>query len=218
VNLKLGSQKFRLSGSHSLEQELNYELQTKVKVSDMKLPAELSLLNLAGNASVDVKLHVTGTMDNPKITPKFGDIEIVDLGKELIEQAKDSVITIIKDMSREEADKLLAEAKKQADALVVEAKKQAAIVKAEAKKQADAAKKEAQKQADQLIAEAKDPLAKFAAKTAADQVIKQANKEIDKLKVEADKQADALVFEAQKQADAILKIANEQADALINGN
>ena len=53
----------------SLEQELNYELQTKVKVSDMKLPAELSLLNLAGNASVDVKLHVTGTMDNPKITP-----------------------------------------------------------------------------------------------------------------------------------------------------
>jgi cell division septum initiation protein DivIVA len=215
VNVKLGSQKFKLSGSHSLEQELNYELQTKVKVSDMKLPAELSLLNLAGNSSIDVKLLVTGTMDNPKITPKFGDIEIGDLGKELIEQAKDSVITIAKDMAREEADKLLAEAQKQADALVAEAKKQAAALKVEAKKQADVAKAEAQKQADQLIAEAKDPLAQFAAKTAADQIILKANKEIDKLNAEANKQADAIVKEAEKQADAIMKTANEHADALI---
>ena len=215
INVKLGSQSFKLSGSHSLEQELNYELQTKVKGSNIKLPPELSMLSLAGNSSIDIKLLVTGTMDNPKITPKFGNIELGDLGKEIAKQVKDSVITIVKDMSREEADKLLAEAKKQADALMAEAKKQAVALKAEAKKQANAAKVEAQKQADKLIADAKDPLAKFAAKTAADQVLKQANTEIDKLNTEADKQAKTIVAEAQKQADNIMKAANEQADALI---
>lgn len=218
VYVKLGSQKFRLSGSHSLKQELNYELQTKVKVSDMKLPAESRILNLAGNSSIDIKLHVTGTMKNPKITPKFGDIEVGNLGKELIEQVKDSVVTRAKDVAREEADKLLAEAQKQADALMVKAKKQAAAIKVEAKRQADAAKVEAQKQANQLVGEASDPFAKLAAETVAKEMVKETNKEIDKLNVEADKQADALVVEAQKQADAIMKMANEQADALINGN
>ena len=215
INIKLGSQQFKLSGSHSLAQELNYELETKVKVSEIKLPAELSMLNLGQNSSIDVKLHVTGTMDNPKISPKFGDIEIGDLGKEILNEAIDSALILAKIKAREEADKLLAEAQKHADALVKEAEKQAASIKIEAKKQADKAKAEAQKQADKLVAEAKDPFAKIAAEAAAKEVLKKSHKEIDKLNAEADKQADNIVKEAQKQADNIMKTANAQADALI---
>jgi vacuolar-type H+-ATPase subunit H len=214
IKLKLGNQQFTFSGIHNLEQELNYELTTKVDISKMNLPPELELLKLTSGASIDLKLLVGGNMENPTITPKFGDIAIGNVGREVVETVKDTVKKVVKQKGKEEAEKILAQAQAQADAIMSEARNQAATVKFEAKKQADQFKAQAETEANKLVEQAKDPLAKLAAKEAAKQVLKEANKQIDQLNVEANKQADQIIAEAQKQSDEVLADAKQRADAL----
>ena len=212
AKLFVGDLKAEFSGSHGLDQTLDYKLKTDVPVDKIDLPKELKDLGLV-SGTIPVEFKISGTLDKPVVKPVFGDAVGV---KDIINTVIDNVVTEVKDSAIErinaEAEKIMADAKKQADEIMRQAVEQAAQVQAEASKQADALKKEARKQADQLIKDAKgDVFKEAAAKIAAEKLINEADKQIDALEAEANKQADNIVKEAQKQADAIIKEAEEKA-------
>ena len=212
AKLFVGDLKAEFSGSHGLDQTMDYHLKTNVPIDKIDLPKELKDLGLA-SGTIPVEFKIGGTLDKPTVKPVFGDAVGV---KDLINNVIDNVVTKAKDSATDlvnaEAEKQIADAKKQADEMMRQAVEQAAQVKAEASKQADALKKEARKQADDLIKEAKgDVFKEAAAKIAADQLVKKADKQIDALEAKANTQADNVVNEARKQADAIIKEAEEKA-------
>ena len=212
VNILRGGVKAEFSGSHGLDQTMDYRVKTNLPIDKIQLPKELQALNLT-KGTIPVEFSITGTLTEPKIKPVFGNAENVqDLVKnvvnQVVEEVKDSAINTI----NKEAEKIMADARQQADAIMAQAEAEAAKLKAEAKKQADNLKAEARTQADKLLKEAKgDPFKEIAAKAAADQVIKKADKQIDDLNNKANQQADKLVADARKEADRILKEAEEKA-------
>jgi len=214
VKLKLGKQDFTFSGTHTIEQDIDYILKTKVPLSGINLPQELELLGLDAG-SIDLELKVGGTMTNPKITPAFGDFEVKNIVEKLKEEIKDTIIEIAKKNIKAEADKIMADAQAQVDAIMSEATKQVKALKAEAAKQSVNLKKEADRLAQELVDEAKgDPWKEIAANIAAEEAKKEAKKQIDALTKKANNSADQLLVEAKKQSDVIMKNAREQVQKL----
>jgi hypothetical protein len=212
VKIMVGGYGASFSGSHGLDETMDYRLKTELPIEKINLPKELAALGIV-KGTIPVEFKITGTLSVPKIKPVFGKAESVselidDVVDQVVDEVKDTVINTV----NREAERVMAEAKVQADSIKAEAARQAAALKVEAKKQADALKAEARKQADKLLAEAKgDPLKEFAAKTAADAIIKEADKKIDELNAEANKQADDMLAKANAEADKIMKEAEERA-------
>ena len=223
-DVKLGGITTNVSGSTSLEQDMDYAL--KMNIPKDKIPASMIKLvedqikkvnNLVPNLSLDVlpasipvNLKVIGTVTNPKVTSDFkesllnatGNLKgnIKDKGKELVNKGVDSVKAVIGntiDNAKEELER-----KKQA--LLADAQKQADKLKSEAKKAADLARKEGRKQADALISEAGgNPLKKKAAEIAGKKMIQSADKKADKIESEANTKADALMQKAREKANLL---------------
>jgi len=212
VKLMMGDLNAEFSGTHGLDETMDYLLKTEVSVKNINLPAELKALNLT-SGKIPVQFRIGGTLAKPTVKPVFGDASsvkdlVTDIVNNVVTQAKDSAITIV----NKEAERIMAEARQQADALMAQAEKQTASIKAEADKQAKAVKAEAQKQADNLLAEAgNDPIKKLAARKAGEKLIQEANKQTNKLQSEANKQADAVVSNAKIQADKIMLDAENKA-------
>ncbi len=214
IKVKLGGQEFTLKGSHSIEQEIDYSLKGKIPVGGIELPKELAILGIDASA-IDLELKVGGTVTKPTITPVFGDIELDNIVKVIVEEIKDSVITVVKKNVKEEADKILAQAQAQADALLAEARKQTATLKVEADKQAEVLKKEAEKVLADLKREAgSNPIKQIAAEVAGETALKEANKQIDALNKTAKQEADKILLEAKKQADEIMRKAQAEVQKL----
>jgi hypothetical protein len=212
VDVLVGGYSATFSGSHGLDNTMDYRLKTELPIEKIDLPKEMAALGII-KGTIPVEFKIGGTLSKPTIKPVFGKAESVgelidNVVDEVVEEVKDTVINTI----NKEAERIMAEAKIQADNIKAEAARQAAALKAEAKKQADALKAEARKQANKILEEAKgDPLKEFAAKKAADAVIKQADKKIDKLNADANKKADDLLAKANAEADKIMKEAEERA-------
>lgn len=229
-DVKLGTQMAKISGFSTLDQDINYVIETKLKTSEMGAGADALMGQMNGllaSNGVDAKMpdvlpvviSVTGKMDDPQFKPVFGKGEQSDAVKgqvkELVEEKIEEVKKDLKKDAQKEADKIMADAKKQQAELMTEAQKQADNLKKEATKLGNQLRSEADKQGQDLIKQASNPIAKMAAEKGAEQMKKEADKKAKQLDVEADKQGKKLVAEAKKKSDKILEDAKSKADAKI---
>jgi len=229
-DVKIGSQKAKISGYTTLDQDINYLIDTKIKTSEMGAGADAVMSQVSGflkSNGVDAKMpetipvliSVTGKMDDPKFKPVFGKGEASDQVKDQVKEiAKEKIEEVKKDLKKDaqkEADKIMEDARKQQKELMDEAKKKAEELNKEAKKLGEQLKAEADKQGKELIKQATNPFAKIAAEKGAAELNKQADAKAKQLEKEADAQGKKLIDAAQKKSDKILEDAKKKADAKI---
>jgi hypothetical protein len=218
-NVKLGKIVTNISGSSSIEQDIDYKLvmnvpkeeipaamvkaiEDQIKKVNSVVP-QLKISELPAIIPVDV--FVTGKMTDPNVKTNFKEalanaFNLKDLKNQIKEQVKDTVKAIIKEQVKEIKEDL--NAKKQE--ILDKAQKQADQVKAEAKKAANAVRAEGDKQAQTLMTEAgNNPIKKKAAEVAGDKVKKTAEEKAKKIESEADAKADAIMKKANDEADRI---------------
>ncbi len=207
--------KSTISGSTSLDGNLDYKIATSIPAGQLGEQANAALNKLMGSTEkpsstvVKLNLGVTGPYDSPKISLLGSDMKdavkekvteavvnkAADIAKEKlgvdVPTSKEEVSARVK----EEADKLLADAQKQADQVKVEANKAAAQIRAEAQKQSDALMEEA----------GSNFFKQKGAKIAGKKLVDEGNKKATKVESEGNKQADNIMAKAREQADAILE-------------
>jgi vacuolar-type H+-ATPase subunit H len=203
-------------GNTSFDGEMDYWMEMNIPFE--KLPSQVSgqankltgLINdklgtnLSAGTKIPVKLHITGTIENPNVmsdvksSAKNTTENIIENVKEEVKQEVQEVIDNTKEealkKAQEEADQILKKAQEEADQLVQEADKQAYRI-----------RKEGYDQAQALEDEAKGMLEKAAAKVAADKLRKETDNTADKVKEEARKKADQIMQRAQQEADKKLQ-------------
>ncbi|MCF6352840.1 MAG: AsmA family protein [Cyclobacteriaceae bacterium] len=206
--------KSTISGSTSLEGNLDYKIATSIPAGQLGEQANAALNKLMGStekpsSTVKLNLGVTGPYDSPKVSLLGSDMKaavkekiteaVVSKGAELAKEKLGVDVPTSKEELNEkaqaEADKLLADAQKQADKVKAEAKKAAVQIRAEAQKQSDALMKEA----------GSNFLKQKGAKMAGKKLVTEGDKKAIKVEAEGNKQADAIMVKAKEQADAILK-------------
>jgi hypothetical protein len=223
-DVKLGNIVTNISGTSSIEQDVDYALKMNVPKED--IPASMLKLVESGlqkvngltpkiqlkelPAFIPVNLKVIGKMKDPKVTSDLKESimsltrnlkdQLKDAGKDAINKAKDSVRTVV--------DKKVNEIKedftKKKEELINDAEKQADKVKAEGKKAGDAIRNEGKKGAQKLMDEAgSNPLKKKAAEIAGNKINKEANESANKTEAEANKQADGIMSKAREKADQL---------------
>jgi len=231
-DVKMGNISAKIDGTTSFEQEIDYNINMVIPKSELGALASVgsqassALSNLTGKTintseNLNLKVKMIGTVTDPKITT-----DLKDQGKNLANQAIDSVKTVAKEKINEKVDegkekvneeinKLLADAQTQADRIKTEGKAAADKIRAEGKKAADQVRAEAKKQADLLMKEAgSNPLKKETAKIAGKKLIDEAEKKAKAIEAEAEKKAVATENEANKRADKVMEDANKKADEL----
>ena len=216
-NVRIGQSNLRVSGSHGIDQTLQYTLNLRVPRSDLGADANrviTSLISRAGKAGVDLQaaeavdldIRLGGTLTSPTVQTNLADV-VASAGegvkaavREEIAERVDSVKA--KADSAAEAARVEAQRKAQAEAarLISEAEQRAAAVRAEAQQLADRVRQQANERADTLVARATNPLAKVAARAAADRLRKEADNRANQIISEADKRANDLVAEARRKA------------------
>lgn len=166
-DVKAGDVKMNISGSNSLEGNLNYKVKMDMPSGAAGTAANSALSSLTGktvtgNQNIKVTFKVGGTVTSPKITPEGGST------KDLVNDATDQ----LKDQAKQEVDKLKAEAEAKARAEADKLKTEAeAKAKAEVDKLKAEAEAKAKAEADKLKAEAEAK-----AKAEADKIKKDAEK------------------------------------------
>ncbi len=221
---KLGKIESEISGYSSFEQDINYDIKMMVPKSELpksmlaaaeqgiaKLNSLAPKLNVAALPDfIPVTVKVLGKVTDPKITTDFKEAimkatgslkdNLIKTGKDLLNSAKDSVKTVVKDKVIEVREDL--NAKKQA--IMDDAKVQADKIRAEGKKQADSARAAANSEIDKLVAEANNnPIKKKAAELAGNKLKKYADEKASKIESTANNRADDVMDAAQKKADAV---------------
>jgi hypothetical protein len=219
--VKLDGMPATIDGFTTFSQDIDYNVSMDIPMD--KIPGGLSqqasgLLgelnkqigtNVSLGSKIPVKLKITGTTSNPKITANYGQVAkdaIKDLKEEVKEMIKEEVKELI-DNTKAEA---IAKAKEEAEKILAEAQKAADKVKAEAKSAADKVKTEGYKQAQDIENSAKNPLEKGAKKLAADKVRQETDNQAKKITDEADKQAAKIMSDAQKKSDDLIKAAESK--------
>jgi hypothetical protein len=227
-----------ISGETNLKKEIDYHV-------DMDIPFEKfpqgavnqanSLLAMANNKlgtnlstgnKIPVKLHVTGTVTDPKIATNYG-----DLGKDMANNIKDELIIQAKEKAAEELtelkddaiekamaekERLVKEAEAARDKMVAEARAAADRANKEAAAATKKLKDEAYKAAQDVENSAKNPLEKMAKKKLADEARKKADDSYNKAIAESTKKTDNLVNSAKAQGDKLVAEANQKGDKLIS--
>ncbi|HBH05292.1 MAG TPA: hypothetical protein DDX92_01650 [Flavobacteriales bacterium] len=230
---------FRLNGNDAafngyttLDQEINYDIETEMPTSDLgesvasgaeQLSSFLSAYGVEGAIpeTIPLGVKITGTVDNPKFVPRLGDISgsASQSTKEAVREKVEKEIEMQKERGKEEArkqaQKIIADARKEKEKLVKEAQRRADQLKKEARKQAGNLRSEADKQAKKLEEEAANPIQQMTAKAAGDVLRKEADKKANDLVKEADKQAEKLVKQAEKQGDKLINDAEKKAEESI---
>jgi hypothetical protein len=243
-DVKMGNITAKIDGTTSFEQEIDYNINMVIPKSELGALASVgsqatsALSNLTGKTintseNLNLKVKMIGTVTDPKITT-----DLKDQGKNLANQAVDSLKAVVKEKIdekiqegkekvNEEINKLLADAQAQADRIKAEGKDAADKiraegktagnkVRAEGKSAADQVRAEAKKQADQLIKDAgSNPLKVEAAKIAIKKLTDEAEVKAKAIEAEAEKKAKAVEGEAEKKAVATENEANKRADKVM---
>lgn len=226
--------KMKIGGSHSLENEMDYNIKTAIPrkwldkaglgnlaSSGLKSISEQASklgLNIGQSETVNVLINLKGSITDPKV--KFsllgldGETSLVDAAKETVKAAVDDKKEEIKADLSEKAQKILADAQIQADKLKAEAKKSADKLRAEGETAAQKIRSEGKTAGDKIRAEGQKQAdqAKKAAETEAQKQLAKATNPITK--AAAQKVADRLLAEANKKADAFVTEADKKADQL----
>jgi hypothetical protein len=214
--VRVGPLAMRVSGSHGIDQSLQYALNLRVPRSELGAGANqviAGLISRAGRTGIDLQAADTvaldvklgGTVTNPTVQTNLADV-VASAGQGVKEAAQQAIAERV-DSAKARADSAAAEARRKAQAeaerLIAEAEQRAAAVRAEAQRLAENVRREANERADTLVARATNPLAKTAARAAADRLRKEANDRADQIVREADKRAEDLIAEARRKAAAL---------------
>ncbi len=183
-----------ISGSHGVDQTLEYSVLAAVPASKMGKQAKSMVDNLSAQAAsqgiklklpekINVKIDIGGTVQKPTLAvdykDAFNDVKggLKDMAKDLADSLKNAAL----DKAKAEADKVKAEAEAKAKAELDKAKSKADKARkeaeAKARKEMEAKKKQAEKEAKKVVEKQVDP------------VKEKAKGEVDKAK---DKAKDAL--------------------------
>jgi hypothetical protein len=215
--VRVGRSAMQVSGSHGLDQTLQYTLGLRVARSDLGAAANQAIAGLvsrAGRTGIDLQaadtvaldINVGGTMTNPTIQTNVADV--VGNAAQSVREAAEKAVAERVDSLKERADSAADEARKkaqaEADRIIADAEQRAAAIRAEAQKMADTVKQAANARADSLVARAANPLAKAAAQAAANRFKKEANDRADGIVREADKRANDIVDEARRKAATLV--------------
>jgi uncharacterized protein involved in outer membrane biogenesis len=199
-----------ISGSTGFDQTIDYKWDLEIPTKALGSQANSLMQGLMGkanaatgaNISVPDKIKATalisGTITKPVIKTGMKEAmkdvknELIDQGKQLLEEKKQEVIADVKNKAAEEAQKLLAEAQKQADK-----------VKEEAARLADQIRTEGNKQADDLASKGSNFLEKAANKKIAEKLRKETEEKAQKVQNEGNAKADKIMEEARAKADKL---------------
>lgn len=233
-DFKIRGQEFDFGGKSSLNQTVDFALDTKVPVKAVSSAAESLVSELTKNKinvdladEIDVRFMIAGAMEDPDFKPVVRGADgnafsvkdaAKDEAKKLVDEGKEKVIEASKEELRKQAAKLKDEAellRKQAEKLKQEAavfNKKAQALKAEGdklKKEADAQKAKMEKE----MAGVPKPL-RDKAMEKVDVVFDKANKKFD----EANKYFE-LAKKPEQKADELLKKGDaleKQAEDMLN--
>jgi len=198
---KLAGMKMRIGGDMGLDQSLNFKAKMSIPRTNLGGLNDLAdnLLSKAASKGLNIKvsdvinlnLKIGGTATSPEVKPDWGGGDNDESTGSTKESVKETVKETIKVKTKEEAEKLIADAEKEAVRLHDEA---VAL--------GDKIRKEAKENADKLEAEGnkKGGFAAVAAKTAAKELKKEADKSAIKLVKEADAKGKELIEKAKLEA------------------
>ncbi len=198
------------SGSHGIDNTLDYRLDMNIAKSDLGKGANdmlkgLSLLaagagiRIPESDYVKVLAKIKGTFDKPKVT--------TDLTGNL-KTSGETVVKAVETKVMEEVEKVEEKAREevsdQADNIISEAEAEAKRLIEEARKAGEALVKEAEVQGENLIEEAGDnSFRQMAAKRAAQELKRQAEKQSENMIREAETKAEELIEQARVEAEKI---------------
>jgi len=204
---KIASATAVIGGTQGIDQTINYDIDLSMPRSDFGGAANEMLSNLSGGIElgdkVNLGIDVTGTITDPKVS-----VDLKDAKSSVKEAVKEQVTEKVKD----EAKKILADAKAKADKILAEAQKTADDVKKTAKIAGDKLVEEAEKEGDELIRKAgSNPVKKRAAQEAKKQLVDKAEDKAKALNNEASSKADNIMSKARAEADQVMKDAEKKA-------
>jgi hypothetical protein len=205
--VRLGTIDMTVSGSHGLDETLDYRLTLQVPAPLLTAASSSAMgqafaaqagrlgIETQAVAHVPVTALLTGSVGSPALGLDLGRI---DVAAAVAGVRGDAVHRL--DEAGQQAAEAAAEAQRRLDEerarRIAEAEARAAALLAEAEQLADGVRRQADAQADALVAEAGNPLARRAAETAA-----------ARIRREADQRAAALVREAEARGHALLEEA-----------
>ena len=201
-------------GSNGLDQTLDYDLDLKIPGSAIK--ADQLLASLGGRVplTIDLKVKITGTYTNPKVSTSLGNI-VGDLVSQIKDKARETVEQKVEDLKQQvnaEAERIMADARAKADQILAQAQQQADRIQAEAKASADRVRAEGRTQAQRLRDEAKGNIIKErAANEAARRLEQEAENNARRIEEEAAKRANQIMQQARDQSNQILSDAENKA-------
>lgn len=194
-------------GSNGLDQTLDYNLDLKIPGSAIRADHLLTSIGGRMPQTIDLKVKITGTYTNPKVSTTLGNV-VTDLAGQIKEQLKETVEKKVEDLKQQlnaESERIMANARAQADQILNQAQQQADRIRSEAKAAADRVRAEGRTQAQRLRDEAKGNIIKERA----------ANEAARRLEQEAEANAQRIEDEANKKAEQILQQAREQANQIL---
>ncbi len=209
-DMDFGDSKIIASGSHGIDQTMDYILDMNIAKTDMGSGANELMSSVGALAAgagfavpqsdyIKVKANITGTFKDPKVSTDLSG-NITDTKAAVKTAVKEKVtkeVEIVKEQVREEVSEKADDLIKVAEEEKVKLIEQATIA-------GDKLKKEAQIQGKKLIKEAgSNPIKKALAKKAAEEVNKTAEKQAKKLVMEAEQKGDAIIEKAKEQAEKI---------------
>lgn len=237
-DLKVDDIKMTVYGSNGFDQSIDYAINMEVPramlggadklMADLGKQASARGLNLQLSSTINVKVKMTGSVTDPKITVDLADMtdgaaanlkqqaldELERRKKELEDKAKQEAERLKLELEkkkkeaeqkgREELEKQKQRANQEAEKILAEAKVQSDRIKSEGKRAADVIRKEGDEAAKKLVQEASNPIQKLAAEKAGDALRKEANTKANKVEQEANGKADQLMQEAQQRANKLL--------------
>ncbi len=228
-DLDIGVMKASLSGWTAIDQSIGYVLGLEVPrsvfggeantvIDGLIGKAKASGLNVGAGNTVDLMVLIGGTLSDPTVKPSVGTSAkgVVEDIKEQVKEEFDKAKQEAEQQAKAEAKKILDDAENQAQKVIAEARKQADLVKKTARDAAQKVKSEADTHAAKLIEEGKKKgmLAEVAAKKTAEEYKKNAYSEADKMVNEADKKAEGIMNAASQQATKIRADAQKRVDEL----
>ena len=214
-DMNFESSKIVASGSHGIDQTMDYLLDMRIAKSDMGGAANEmmnSVTALAAGAGfsvpqsdyIKVKANITGTFKDPKVSTDLrgnltgGEGTVKEVVKEAVKEKVTEEVERVKDEVKQEVQE---EATQRAAELIENAEAEKVRLVSEARQAGDKLVTEAEKKGEQLIKEAgNNPLKQIAAKKAAEELVKQAERQSARLIEEAETKGDAIVERAREEA------------------
>ncbi len=199
--------KINVSGSHGIDQTMDYTLDMKIAKKDLGAGANELMnsvsalasgagLNISQSETLNVIANITGTFKDPKIK--------TDLGGNVTkatQTVKEAAVEEVKQEVERVKDEVKNRGTEEAAALIKNAEAEKAKLVQQAQEAGDRLVAEAEKKGEQLIEDAgSNPLKKIAANKGAQELVEQAEKQSARLVREAEVKGDAIIAKAKEEA------------------